>query len=74
MTTCIKILVGAGRRHILLRRSVNFLGADGAEHWVLVDWSWSWINFDVAGEKQQFRSIPYVIGDGIMRLILKRVK
>ena len=23
------------------------------------------VNFDVAGEKQQFRSIPYVIGDGI---------
>ena len=65
MTTCIAILVGAGRRHILLRSSVNFFGADGAEHWFLVDWSRSWINIDVAGEKQQFRSISYVVEDGI---------
>ena len=62
---CIAILIRAGRHHILLRPSVDFLGADSAEHWVLVDWSQSWINFDIAGEKEQFQRIPYVIGDGI---------
>ena len=49
MIMCAAILVGAGRCHVLLWPSVNFSGADGTEYWVLVDWSRTWINFDVAG-------------------------
>ena len=44
----IAVFVGACGCHILLNPLANFVGAYGAEHWVLVDWSRSWINLDVA--------------------------
>ena len=60
MTSCNTISVGACRCGILLNPTINFVGAYGAKHWVLIDWSRSWINLEIAGKKLELE-----MGEGL---------
>ena len=51
MASCIAILDGVGRCRILLNVTVDFIGTYSVKHWVLIKWSWTWVNLDVVEEK-----------------------
>ena len=53
MASCIAILGRAGGCHILLNSAVDFLETCATKHWVLINWSRTWVNVDVVGEKKR---------------------